>query len=158
MASSSGNVSESNDRVLVVERVFDAPRALVFKAWTEPERLMQWWGPKGFKMTYCKMDLRPGGAYRYEMRSADGTTSHRSQGFFREIVEPERLVLDGAWIDENENPGHQTTVTITMDDLGGGKTRMKLHQAFFESVEARDAHNNGWSSSFEDLAEYLAAA
>jgi uncharacterized protein YndB with AHSA1/START domain len=156
MASISSNVSESAERVLVIERIFDAPRHLVFKAWTEPDRLMRWWGPKGFTMTYCKMDLRPGGAYRYEMRSAEGI-EHRSEGVFREIVEPERLVWDGAWVDEHGKPGHQTTVTITLADQGG-KTKLTLHQALFESVTARDAHNNGWSSSFEDLESYLSAA
>jgi uncharacterized protein YndB with AHSA1/START domain len=156
MSASNHTISEPAERVLVIERVFDAPRHLVFKAWTEPERLMRWWGPRGFTMTYCKMDLRPGGAYRFEMRSVEGV-EHRSQGNFREIVAPERLVLEGAWIDDQGKAGHETVVTLTFADLGE-KTRLTLHQALFESVEARDSHNGGWSSSMECLAEYLAGA
>lgn len=148
--------AETNDRVLVLTRVFDAPRALVFKAWTEPERMMQWWGPRGFTMTSCKIDLRPGGSYRYEMRSAEGT-DHRAGGIFREVVPPERLVWDGAWIDANGKAGHETTITLTFAE-NGGKTTLTLHQAVFESVNSRDMHNTGWSSAMDCLADYLATA
>jgi uncharacterized protein YndB with AHSA1/START domain len=59
-------------RELVITRILEAPRALVFKAWTEPERLAQWWGPRGFSLPACQLDLRPGGAYRFHMRSPEG--------------------------------------------------------------------------------------
>ncbi len=156
MGSTSTNPAAHDDRVLMIERIFDAPRDLVFKAWTEPERMIQWWGPRGYTMTSCEMDLRPGGAYLYAMRRPEGGQI-RSQGVFREVDPPARLVLQGGWLDDNGQPGHQTTMTLTFDDLGG-KTKLTLHQAVFESVEARDAHNNGWSSSFDCLADYLAAS
>jgi len=146
----------SSDRELVITRLFDAPRELVFKAWTEPERLMRWWGPRGFTMTFCKMDLRRGGAYRFEMRSPEGT-EHRSAGVFQDVVEPERLVLSGAWVDAEGKPGHETVLTLTFADHDG-KTMLTLHQAVFESVTARDSHHGGWSSSMDCLAEYLATA
>ena len=148
--------TESAERELVITRIFDAPRQLVFKAWTEPEHLMRWWGPRGFTMTFCEMDLRPGGAYRFRMRSPEGT-EHRLRGVFREIVEPERLVMTRAWVDAEGKPGHETLLTVSFADHEG-KTRLTLHQAIFESVTARDLHRGGWSSSLDCLAEYLTAA
>ena len=148
--------AESAERELLITRVFDAPRHLVFKAWTEPERLMQWWGPRGFTVTFCNMDLRPGGSFRLHMRSPEGT-EHRAQGVFREIVEPERLVLTRAWVDAQGTPGHETLLTVTFADHDG-RTKLTLHQAGFESVTARDLHHGGWSSALDCLEEYLASA
>jgi len=156
MDAASNAATESADRMLTITRIFDAPRELVFKAWTEPERLMRWWGPRGFTMTSCEMDLRPGGAYRFHLRSPEGT-EHRTRGVFREIMEPERLVMTRAWVDAESKPGHETLLTLSFADQGG-KTKLTLHQAIFESVTARDLHQGGWSSSLDCLAEYLAAA
>ena len=94
----SSAAGETAQRELVITRVFDAPRALVFKAWTEPDRLVRWWGPQGFTTPFCTMDLRPGGAVRFCMRSPEGT-DHWLQGVYREIVAPERLVCTWAWED-----------------------------------------------------------
>ena len=66
------------ERTLVITRVFDAPRPLVFKAWTQPEHIVRWWGPKGFTLTACEMDFRPGGAFRFSMRSPEGTEDRKS--------------------------------------------------------------------------------
>ena len=88
MAASTSPTATTAERTLIIERVFDAPRALVFKAWTEPERLVLWWGPRGFTMPACTMDARPGGAFRFCMRSPEGT-DHWLRGVYREIVEPE---------------------------------------------------------------------
>jgi uncharacterized protein YndB with AHSA1/START domain len=150
----SNAATESADRVLVITRIFDAPREFVFKAWTEPEHLMRWWGPRGFTMTSCEIDLRPGGACHFHMRSPEGA-EHRTRGVFREIIEPERLVMTRAWVDAEGKPGHETLLTLTFADHGG-KTKLTLHQAIFESVTARDLHQRGWSSSLDCLAEYLA--
>jgi uncharacterized protein YndB with AHSA1/START domain len=90
------------------------------------------------------------------MRSPDGT-DHWVQGVYREIVEPERLVFTWAWDDAEGNPGHETVVTVRFASHGA-KTKLTLHQAVFESVKARDAHQGGWTSCFERLAEYLAKA
>jgi uncharacterized protein YndB with AHSA1/START domain len=156
MDAASDAATESADRVLVITRIFDAPRELVFKVWTEPEHLMRWWGPRGFKMTSCEIDLRPGGACHFHMRSPEGT-EHRTRGVFREIIEPERLVMTRAWVDAEGKPGHETLLTLTFADHGG-KTKLTLHHAIFESVTARDLHQRGWSSSLDCLAEYLATA
>ena len=91
MAAESSVVTQPEERVLVIQRVFDAPRHLVWKAWTEPERMVRWLGPQGFTTTVLKADFRPGGAYRFHMRSPEGT-EHWLQGVYRELVEPERLV------------------------------------------------------------------
>jgi uncharacterized protein YndB with AHSA1/START domain len=149
--------TEPAERVLVIERVFDAPRPLVFKAWTKPEHMVQWFGPRGFKSTILRSELRPGGAYRIHMRGPEGD-DHWMQGVFHEIVEPERLVMASNWADAEGNPTRpETTLTVTLQEHDG-KTKLTLHQAIFESVTARDAHCGGWSSSLDRLAEYLAKA
>ena len=144
------------DRELVITRIFDAPRRLVFKAWTDPEKLARWWGPQGFETLSCRADVRPGGLYRVSMRSPQGST-HTRQGVYREVVEPERLVFTFAWEDAQGHPSHETVVMVTFDELGP-KTRLTLHQAVFETVTARDAHQGGWTSCMERFAEYLIAA
>jgi uncharacterized protein YndB with AHSA1/START domain len=144
------------ERVLVLTRVLDAPRALVFKVWTQPEHLVRWWGPTGFTLPVCRAEFRPGGAYRYVMRSAEGT-EHRLVGVFREIVPPERLVFTFAWEDADGNLGPETLVTLTFADEGA-KTRLTLHQAVFESVTARDLHGEGWNEALDSLADYVKQA
>ena len=149
------NAVESAERVLVLTRLFDAPRSLVFKAWTEPEHLARWWGPRGFTSTIIANDVRPGGAYRFHMRGPEGD-DHWLQGVYREVVAPERLVMAGAWTDADGKPtSPETLLTVTFEEHEG-KTKLTLHQAVFESVTARDAHRGGWTSSLERLAEYLA--
>ena len=83
--------AEPAERILTITRVFDAPRALVFKVWTQPEHLAHWWGPRGFSLPTCQLDLRPGGAYRFQMKSPTGDIVWW-HGVVREIVEPERIV------------------------------------------------------------------
>jgi uncharacterized protein YndB with AHSA1/START domain len=153
---SNAAASESRERELLITRVFDAPRDLVFKAWAEPERMACWAGPRGFTMTSCEMDSRPGGDFRMSMRSPEGT-EHRVRGVYHEIVAGEKLVYTWAWVDADGKPGHETLITVTFADEGQ-KTKLTLHQAVFESVTARDAHRGGWDSAFDCLAEYLATA
>jgi len=144
------------ERVLVITRILDAPRELVFKVWTQPEHLVRWWGPTGFTLPVCKAEFRPGGAYRYVMRSPEGT-DHRLVGVFREIAAPERLAFTFAWEDEAGKLGPETLVTITLEEHGA-KTKLTLHQAVFESVTARDLHGDGWSEALDCLAEYVRQA
>lgn len=143
------------ERELVVTRILDVPRELVFKAWTEPDRAIRWWGPRGFATAHYELDFRPDGAYRVCMRSPEGT-EHWQRGVCREVVEPERLVFTFAWEDSEGKPGHETVVTVTLAEFGA-KTKLTLHQAVFETVTARDLHQGGWASALECLAEYLAA-
>jgi uncharacterized protein YndB with AHSA1/START domain len=145
---------DTSDRELMISHVFNAPRALVFKIWTEPAHIKDWWGPRGYTTLSCAMDLRPGGAWRVESCHTDGSQT-AERGVFREIVEPERLVFTHAWEGEDGKPGHETLVTVTFADLGD-KTSMTFHQAPFTSVEIRDGHIQGWSESFDMLAEHLA--
>ena len=149
---------EPRDRVLMIERIFSAPRSLVFKAWTEPERVAQWWGPAGFTSTVVgKMEARPGAAYRIHMRSPEGT-DHWLQGVYREVAEPEKIVCTFCWSDaEGRVTRPETLLTVLFEDRGD-KTKLTLHQAVFESESARDSHNSGWAGSLERLAHYLAAA
>jgi uncharacterized protein YndB with AHSA1/START domain len=156
MAAQSSVAEQSAERELVITRIFDAPRSLVWRAWSEPERMACWAGPKGFTMTSCEMGSRPGEAFRMSMRSPDGS-DHRVHGVYHEIVEGERLVYTWAWVDADGKPGHETLITVTFADHGE-KTRLTLHQALFESVTARDQHRGGWDSALDCLAEYLATA
>jgi len=156
MVARSSAAPKSVERELVITRVFDAPPRLVFKAWTEPERLVRWWGPQGFTMPSCEMDVRPGGAFRFRMRGPDGT-DHWLQGVYQEIVEPERLVCTWTWVDAEGKPGHETLLTVCFAEQGA-KTKLSRDRAVFESVTARDAHQSGWTGGLDRLAEYLARA
>jgi uncharacterized protein YndB with AHSA1/START domain len=100
------------------------------------------------------MDVRPGGTFRVCMRSPEGA-EHWKQGGYREVVEPELLVFTFAWEDADGKPGDQTVVTVTFAERGE-KTELTLHQAVFETVEARNSHQRGWTSTLGRFAEYLA--
>jgi uncharacterized protein YndB with AHSA1/START domain len=141
------------DRELTVSRVIDAPRLLVFKAWTEPEQIARWWGPKGYSTVEYQMDVRPGGAYWFVMRSPEGT-DHRKRVMYREIVAPERIVFTFAWEDADGRLGHELLVTVTLEELGS-RTRLTLHQSMFETVGGRDSHVIGWTSCLERFGEYM---
>ncbi|MFZ2061551.1 MAG: SRPBCC domain-containing protein [Candidatus Binatus sp.] len=154
MAASTTEAGVSTDRVLVVERIFDAPRSLVFRAWIEPQHLLRWFGPRGYTVPSYTLDPRPGGGWRCCMVSPAGVENW-VRGVFREVLEPERLAF--TWAHENADGtiGHETLITVTLADLGD-KTELTLCQETFESIEARNDHRNGWSSAIECLAEYLA--
>jgi uncharacterized protein YndB with AHSA1/START domain len=147
--------TEPAERVLTLTRIFDAPRSLVFDAWTEPQHLIRWWGPRGFTTPTCEMDVRAGGKYRFRMRSPEGREVWW-HGICREIVKPERIVwtcsIDEA--DGNSISG-ETVLTVTLEDQAG-KTKLTLHQATFESDALREGHNNGWNDAMERLDQYLA--
>jgi uncharacterized protein YndB with AHSA1/START domain len=145
------------ERTLLIERVFDAPRELVFQAWADERQAAQWWGPKGIDLVYVEMDVRPGGKWRKCMRSADGKHEYWRSGVYREVVAPERLVFTYFSDDPNSKPGHETLVTVTFEEHEAGRTKLTLHQAVFESAAARDSHRGGWTTTVERLAEYLAA-
>jgi uncharacterized protein YndB with AHSA1/START domain len=138
---------------LVITRTFDAPRNLVFKAWTAPEHMVRWLGPRNFTAPSCKMDFRPGGAFRACICAPDGK-EYWMRGIYREIVEPERLIFTFSWEEDGER-GRETMITITFGEQGD-KTRMTFRQAFFETVENRDSHHGGWTECFERLAQFLA--
>ena len=143
------------DRTLAITRTFAAPRELVFKVWTQPEHVVRGWGPKGFTTPSAAMEVRPGGAYRTVIRSPEGE-EHVRRGVFREVVPPERLVMSFAWEDEQGEPGHETLVKVTFEDLAG-QTRLTFEHGVFQTMAERDSHFGGWSQFMESLAAYLAA-
>ncbi|HLX42663.1 MAG TPA: SRPBCC domain-containing protein [Bryobacteraceae bacterium] len=146
--------STATTNELLIKRVFDAPRQLVFDAWTKPEHLARWQGaPEGFTVSSHDVDLRPGGAYRLCMRSPEGV-DHWLQGVYREVVDPERLVFTHVWLDDRKQPGPETVVTITLADLGG-KTELTLHQTGFKAVQSRDGHYTGWTSTLDRFHAYI---
>jgi uncharacterized protein YndB with AHSA1/START domain len=148
------NATIIHNRQLTITRVFDAPRSLVFKVWTQPEHFSRWLGPKDFTAIACHMNVQVGGMYRACIRSPEGN-DHWMQGIYREIIEPERLVFTFAWEDENSQPKHETLVTVTFEEQNN-KTLMTFQQAIFESTESRNSHNTGWSECFDRLEVYLA--
>jgi uncharacterized protein YndB with AHSA1/START domain len=153
-SSTGATASKSEERALVMTRTFDAPRALVFEAWTERQHLERWQGaPQGFTVTTEQVDIRPGGAFRICMRSPEGV-DHWLQGVYREVVAPERLVFTHTWLDAERKPTTETLVTITFAERGG-KTELTLRQSGFKSEESRAGHEGGWASTFDRLAEYL---
>jgi uncharacterized protein YndB with AHSA1/START domain len=155
METTSSVAGETSERELVITRVFDAPRELVFTACVEPERWVHWLGTRGCSGKVLQSARRPGDAYRYYMRDPEGG-DHWLQGVYREVVEPERLVFTWRFATENWQPtSPETIVTMTFEDLGG-KTRLTLRHGVFESVSACDLHREGWTDSVERLAEHLA--
>lgn len=139
------------DREIVISRVFDAPRELVWKAWTDPQHIVQWRRPKGFSNSSCESDLRVGGTFLLNMCAPDGNT-YPCKGIFREIVEPERIVCDST-ADESHPCGAglppRSVVTVTFVEHDG-KTTLTLHTRF-ETEARRDAANAaGFSSSWTE--------
>ncbi len=157
----------------VISRVFDAPRELVWKAFTEPARMKDWWGPKGFKVFHSKMDLRPGGTYHYGMESPEGKPMW-GKFVYREIVPPENLVLIDSFSDEKGGlTRHPMAPTWPLEMLSaftfeevGGKTRFTVrwspHNASEEERKTFDSSHGGmtqgWGGTLEQLAVYLAKA
>jgi len=139
---------------LTITRVFDAPRELVFKAWTDSAHGSEWSAPRGFTVAVLEADLRPGGAWRLCMRTPEGQELWVG-GVYREIVPPERIVSTHAWQNPDGTSGHETLMTVTLA-ARGDRTEMTFRQTGFESVEDRDGHREGWSESFDRLEEHLA--
>ncbi|CAN5433681.1 SRPBCC family protein [soil metagenome] len=110
------------DREIISVRVFDAPRDLVFSAWTEPEHLKRWWGPKGFTNTFLKCDMRPGGEWEFIMHGPNGV-DYANKIVFVEIIRPERIILEHV-------SGPCFRVEATFQEAGAGKTRVTFHQIF----------------------------
>jgi uncharacterized protein YndB with AHSA1/START domain len=145
------------ERELTITRVFDAPRALVFKAWTDAAQLAQWWGPQGFSNPVCEIDARVGGAIRIHMRSADGSI-YPMKGEFREIVPPERLVFTNIAVDEAGNHLLEGLTTVTFADEGG-KTRLTLHTragaVADKAIMYLQGMEMGWTQSIDKLEALL---
>lgn len=157
----------------VVSRVFDAPRDLVWKAWTEADRLKEWFGPKGVTIPTVKMDLRPGGVCLYAMRMPNGQEMW-GKWTFREVVAPERLVLISSFSDPSggvtRHPMSPTwpleTLSTTTFVESGGKITLSITWSPYNATDAeRETFNTshsgmtqGWAGTMEQLTAYLAKA
>ncbi|MDR3472029.1 MAG: SRPBCC family protein [Devosia sp.] len=142
-------VPASETRVLEIERVFEAPRPLVFRLWSESEHIVRWWGPKGWQLTHCEMDFRVGGTFRCCM-SSEAEPEHWFTAVYREITAPERL----SFIYANDADGHEMTVAIDFY-AEGQKTRMKFRQSVFLSMNECHGHRRGWSETFDIFSRYV---
>jgi uncharacterized protein YndB with AHSA1/START domain len=138
---------------LSLTRIFNAPRAVVWKAWTDSSHFIHWWGPKHHPAINIEWDARPGGRWRNCLRSAETGDLLWHGGTFQVVVEPERLVFTFTWEETGER-GMETLVTISFAERDG-KTEMTMHQSPFQSTDERDGHDEGWNSTFDRLAEYL---
>jgi uncharacterized protein YndB with AHSA1/START domain len=163
----------STQRRFVISRTFDAPRELMWKAWSERARLMEWFGPKGFKMPAAKMDFHPGGSFHYCLESPDGQEMW-GKFVYREIVAPEKIVLVNSFSDEaggiTRHPMSATwplemlsTFTLTEEN---GRTTATVQGAPLNATEeerktfdaAHEGMKQGWTGTFDQLAAYLAKA
>jgi uncharacterized protein YndB with AHSA1/START domain len=152
--SSTLTVTLPSDREIVLSRVLDAPRDLVYEAMSKPEHLTHWWGPRGYSMSLCEMDLRPGGAWRMVHRDPQGN-EFGFRGEFREIMAPERLVRT---FEFEGMPGHIAVETLVLEEHDGRTTVTVT--SLFDSVEDRNGMlqsgmEKGASESYDRLAEYL---
>jgi len=156
----------------VISRVFDAPRDRVWKAWTEVEQMKQWWGPKGFVVTHCKIELRPGGKGHYCLRAPDGSDMW-GRFVYREIVKPSRLVWINSFSDKDGglsthpmNPSwpREMLTTVSFKDLGG-KTEVSVEwipvdgssETEFKTFDqGRDSMKGGWTGTLDQFTAYLA--
>jgi len=137
---------------LTVRRTLRAPRERVFAAWTEPRHLTRWWGPPGWETVAVDVDLRPGGAYRIEMRRVEGGPQLFLSGTYREVSPPDRLVYTFTWDGETAPPDmKETLVTVAFLDRGGATEVVVTHE-LLPSDELRARHSAGWNGCLERLA------
>jgi uncharacterized protein YndB with AHSA1/START domain len=151
------SATESTEWDLVITRVFDAPRELVFKAWTETKHVSQWWGPKGFTNPVCDLDVRVGGAIRIHMRAPDGVVYPMS-GVFEEISEPERLLMVCSALDEKGNSMFDISTTVLFAERRG-KTELTLQLRVIRTTSQAPQYlkgmEAGWTQSLDRLGDFL---
>ncbi len=151
--------SPLTERTVVITRIFDAPRALVFKAWTDPAQLAAWWGPKGFTNPVCEVNLRVGGRLRIVMRAPDGA-EHPMTGIFREISAPERLVFTNIATDREGAILLEGLTTVIFADLGAGRTKLTVESRAVARVDYAsrmlEGMEAGWTQSIDRLGDHIA--
>ncbi|WP_164100548.1 SRPBCC family protein [Candidatus Laterigemmans baculatus] len=146
---------DESQREIVISRVFDAPRALVFQAWTDSKHVAQWWGPSGFSNTLSEMEVRPGGVWQFVMHGPDGA-EYKNQISYLEIVKPERLVY--AHSGDEAVGSTQFHVTVSFAEIGN-QTRLTMRM-LFDSAEERDRAEafgavRGGNQTLDRLAGFL---
>jgi uncharacterized protein YndB with AHSA1/START domain len=142
---------------VAITRIFDAPRELVWEAWTNPKVLAQWWGPRAFTNPVCEVTLRVGGALRIHMRAPNGMI-YPMRGVFQEIVKPEKLVFTNIAVDNEDRPILDGLTTVTFADLSG-KTELTVKTWAIAVVDYAAAYlagmETGWTMSVDRLGEML---
>ncbi len=162
-------MAEKSSNTLVITRIFEAPREIVWKYWTDSEYFKKWWGPRDFTCPFSKIDFREGGKYLHAMRSKEGQ-EYWSTGTYKEIVPFKKIVATDSFADKDgnvvpsshygmENFPLELEVTVTFEDFRG-RTRMTLTHAGIENIDRkmREDMNQGWNQSFDKIAENLAGA
>jgi uncharacterized protein YndB with AHSA1/START domain len=166
--------AKAQSKDFVISRVFDAPRDLLWRCFTEQERMSQWWGPKGVKLVKSQMDFRVGGTYHYGMQNPDGQLMW-GRMIYREISPPERIVFINSFSDETGGLGRhplapqwplQMLSIFTFEDAPGGKTKFTVHWSPYEATAeeqavfdaGHDSMTMGWSGTLERLEAYLPKA
>jgi uncharacterized protein YndB with AHSA1/START domain len=144
---------EGRGHTLVIHRTFEAPRILVWKAWTESDHLLRWLCPAGFNVLFVENDLRVGGVWRSGMRSPDGEDFiHR--GEYLEIEKPSRLVFTHRWERNHIEPPANTKITVILSE-SGAVTQMTFIHAGLATEESACSHRNGWTGAFDNLARLV---
>ena len=138
--------------VLVLRRVIDAPRDLVFAVWSDPLHIAEWWRPAGYTTPVFEMDFRVGGGFRYCIRNAgrDGW----ARGVYREIVPPSRIAFTFQWQSGDAAHDAETLVTVTFEVQGEG-TLLTFRQEPFSSSESRHGHGVGWNQVLESFESFV---
>jgi uncharacterized protein YndB with AHSA1/START domain len=147
------------ERELTMTRVFDAPRALVYKAWTDPKHMSRWFGPKVFTTPVCELDVRPGGAWKIVMRGPDGS-EFPGGGVYREIIPRERLAFTNNALDKSGNVLLEGFTTVTFEDENGG-TKLTMHTRATALAQVAEAMlqgmEQGWAQTLDKLGDELTA-
>jgi uncharacterized protein YndB with AHSA1/START domain len=143
------------ERSLKLERIFEAPRALVFEACSKKEHVDQWMCPNGFTIPTSSGDFRVGGKWRSDMRAPDGE-AYPMEGVYEKIVVNELIVTSHAWIGDDGKPEHWSTLTFRFEDAGAGRTRLILEHTNLRSIESRNNHVGGWTQCIDKLGALLA--
>ena len=140
---------------LVIERVFQAPRQLVWDAWIDPAQMVKWMGPREYPAVHLEGDVKVGGKWRGCLKSTGSGEDLWQGGEYKKIVEPEKLVFTFFWYGDDGKPENVMLIDLTFTELAADKTKMTLRQTGFRSVEQRDNHHGGWSSTFDRLEEWV---
>ncbi len=154
MRANPGNALHGEVRDFTLRRVLKAPRALVFRAFIEPERMKQWWVPRGFALLSCAIDLREGGTWRMRIQSDETGAVQTEVGVYREIREPERLAFTHAWVRADGSLTQTTLVTVDFIERQD-RTEVSFRQEDFATAAACLSHEEGWSISLAQLTEYF---
>jgi uncharacterized protein YndB with AHSA1/START domain len=142
-------------REFIITREYDAPRDLVFKAWTDPRHLVQWWGPKGFTNPVCEWDARPGKAIYVVMRGPNGV-DYPMGGEFREVVAPEKLVFTSGAMDEDKNLLFEFLHTVTLVERGG-RTKLTIRSVVTATTPEAGKYIGGFEAGMTQSLERLGA-